>query len=248
MLLRLAHDISSKGQKRRQETQKAIEGNPFCAKTWDLSRSFAGEHVPQEVLKYLQVTKLAERQDCAHLPSFSAMFREGMMLQIEFKNEAQKLSQFIADRVFMESYGSIIFMSLIAALAELSEVGIVHRNLSPDSIYVSNDFSKLKFSDFQNSLMTSWNDGARAFGIFPYSALQDKVAKQEGAESPGQDLWSVGVVLLEIVVGSNFVQNARRVEDIESIMSLVEEYVPKEVYDLLDDLLFHHDCYAFSSK
>lgn len=96
--------------------------------------------------------------------------------------------------------------------------------------------------------MESWKNEVRVFGTFPYSALQDKVAKQEDADSPVQDLWSVGITLLEIIVGSNFVQNSRRVEDIESILSYTEEYISKEVFDLIEDLLFHNDCFEFSSK
>lgn len=48
----------------------------------------------------------------------------------------------------MENYGGRIFIHLIEGLSELKELGIIHRYLSPKSIYISQDFEEMKFFDF----------------------------------------------------------------------------------------------------
>ena len=60
-----------------------------------------------------------------------------MKLTIEFVNEVDLLSKTITDRLKMERFGSRVFSNLLDGLTELNKFKIIHRYLSPRSIYVS---------------------------------------------------------------------------------------------------------------
>ena len=83
---------------------------------------------------------MALQHGSKHLPCFSRMERDGMNLTIEFSNEAELLSKTINDREKMERFGIRVFINLLDGLAELSKLKIIHRYLSPSSIYVSEDY------------------------------------------------------------------------------------------------------------
>ena len=76
----------------------------------------------------------------------------------------------------------------------------------------------------------------------PYSLLESKEVTDNHRKTLQCDYWSVGVIMLEIIVGHKLVEKLMRVSDIESIMSNIEEYIAKEVFEVIDDLLFHPDC------
>jgi hypothetical protein len=46
------------------------------------------EHVPNEIIKYIQISKLAKEYNAKHLPTCLGMEREKMSLTLEFDNEA----------------------------------------------------------------------------------------------------------------------------------------------------------------
>ena len=165
-----------------------------------------------------------------------------MNLTIEFSNEAELLSKTIDDREKMERFGSRVFINLLDGLAELSKLKIIHRYLSPSSIYVSEDYSRLKFFEFSNAIVKNCPNGIKRYDVMPYSLLESKEVSDNHRKTLQCDFWSVGVVMLEIVVGHKMVQNIMRVSDIERVMSSIEEYIAKEVFELIDDLLFHPDC------
>ena len=102
------------------------------------------------------------------------MERDGMKLTIEFSNEAELLSNKITDRVKMEKYGCIVFTNLLDGLAELHKLKIIHRYLSPRSIYVSEDFDKLKFFEFSNAIVEDCPNGIKLYDVMPYSLLESK--------------------------------------------------------------------------
>ena len=85
-------------------------------------------------------------------------------------------------------------------------------------------------------------------GALPYSRINGRTDEMLDHSSPSLDYWSVGMVMLEIIVGSVLVKSIQRVRDVEIIMGKIERYLPERLYELIDDLLFHPDCTEFSTS
>ena len=100
----------------------------------------------------------------------------------------------------------------------------------------------MKFSEFSNSIVEDCPNGIKLYDVMPYSLLESKEVTDNHRKTLQCDFWSVGIVMLEIIVGHDIVEKIMRVNDIEIIMSSIEEYIAKEVFDVIDDLLFHPDC------
>ena len=47
----------------------------------------------------------------------------------------------------MVKHGAVIFLNMLDGLAELKKLKILHRNITPDSIMVSDTFLDLEFCD-----------------------------------------------------------------------------------------------------
>ena len=56
--------------------------------------------------------------------------------------------------------------------------------------------------------------------------------------SPEWDLWSVAVMILEVISGSDLVLLLKTYEDIQALMVDVRPFLPKALLNLLEEILF----------
>ena len=69
----------------------------------------------------------------------------------------------------------------------------------------------------------------RMLGINPYTRL----------DSPDWDLWSIGMMSLEIIVGTDLVLLLTTYEAVESLMVDIRPFIPLSTHLLLTDMLFN---------
>ena len=68
----------------------------------------------------------------------------------------------------------------------------------------------------------------RMLGVNPYTRL----------DSPDWDLWSIGMMSLEIIVGTDLVLLLSTYDNVESLMMDIRPHIPMVTYHLLDEMLF----------
>ena len=59
------------------------------------------------------------------------------------------------------------------------------------------------------------------------------------ASSKDWDLWSIGMITLEVIVGSDLVLLLSTMEAVESLMTDIRPHIPTNTHLLLTEMLFH---------
>ncbi len=112
-------------------------------------------------------------------------------------------------------------LDLADALARVHRLGIIHRDLKPENILLAEDGS-VRLSDFGIAHLRGQapltGEGA-LLGTLPY--LSPEACQGQGAD-PSQDLWSLGVILYEMLEG-------RRPYEAPSAWELIQKIVAEPV-------------------
>ena len=128
---------------------------------------------------------------------------------------------------------------LASALEYLKNMNIVHRDLKPQNILLSSDYRTLKITDFNFARELYENDLAQTLCGSPLYMAPEIIEKQH--YSIKSDLWSVGMILYEMVYGNNPYFDACNVIDLlQKIKERSIQYsdrVSPECNNLLSSLL-----------
>lgn len=90
-----------------------------------------------------------------------------------------------------EKYMKYYFTQILNALYDLDSLGIIHGDIKPDNILLTNDFMKIKFCDFGFAHHNKDQDQDMICGTLKYMSPIDT----------NSDLWGAGVILYEMTFG-----------------------------------------------
>ncbi|KAI0711192.1 kinase-like domain-containing protein [Cerioporus squamosus] len=97
-----------------------------------------------------------------------------------------------------------VFVQLLDAVAHCHANGVYHRDLKPDNVLVNEDGSQIRLADFGLATTTKVSDN---FGCGSSTYMSPECIGQEIGYEPysteASDVWSLGVILCNIVAGSN---------------------------------------------
>ncbi|XP_044727731.1 TBC domain-containing protein kinase-like protein, partial [Chrysoperla carnea] len=126
-------------------------------------------------------------------------------------------------KVFNEEELFFIAYQILNTLKFLHEKDIVHRNLSPENIYINKE-NQIKFFNYGLYYMTG--DGKYVpfpIGTPKYMAPEALLAgPMKQSLGPKPDLWSVGIILAELALGITFWTNLKLKQLLRKILSLLE--------------------------
>merc|ERR1740129_2146604 len=122
--------------------------------------------------------------------------------------EGQELFDFIKSRQqrpVAEEAIRLISKSILSALAHCHGHGTCHRDVKPENIIVQKDYSA-KLVDFGCACPRHQPQGSRCIGTLPFIA-PERLSGQSRDGAPA-DVWSFGVVILEMKFGLNALSRA----------------------------------------
>ena len=134
-----------------------------------------------------------------------------------------------------------IVISLVQALKELKEKGIIHRNIKPENIFVieSNDDPEnnfeIKLANFDCAIHIKDVQNSKPMGTFIYTAPEiiNNLEYNEKA-----DYWSLGIVLFELYFGCHPFIKDESIYKIRKILDGNEEFIFRKSYIPSLDVLF----------
>ena len=91
------------------------------------------------------------------------------------------------------------------ALTELELAKVTHRSISPKTIQLPADMTTLILTDLTNMCDADDEVEYEQGGVAPYCSLSFLEHNHFERSDPAWDTWSVGVIILEILLGSEFV-------------------------------------------
>jgi serine/threonine protein kinase len=127
---------------------------------------------------------------------------------------------------FKELEAVQLLTPIIAALEATHRAGVVHRDLKPDNIYLARNLGVAQYpvlmdygiagllSDPNDSL--TWNNGSLLVGTPAYMAPEQ--AAGTGSVDPRADIYSMGVLLYELLTGSSPFQRESEQATIDAIL------------------------------
>jgi hypothetical protein len=125
----------------------------------------------------------------------------------------------------MYLHGSKIIKLLLMGLIELKDFGVKVYNIEPSSIYLNDDYSKLIFADVKHMASKEEKKCPVITTKPPYSGLFGLLKEREQWESHARDMYSIGVVILEIIVGTEMAIMTKRPLGLIKLLSDLTDYL-----------------------
>lgn len=124
------------------------------------------------------------------------------------------------------SFDDIIQLSyqILTALAHLNKYGIVHRMLSPDNIVLDEERNVKLFNYGLYYITGSGRDVSFPIGIPKYTAPEVFLLSAtfpDYSSSPKVDIWSVGIILLELIFKKQLWPNLKVGQYLRKVLSLI---------------------------
>jgi len=147
---------------------------------------------------------------------------------------------------FIEKCGTVkekdalnIFIKVIEMVEQLHSCRIAHKDLKPDNIFVDPATLKVRVIDFGLSVFVLGNNFITEFCGSPLY-MPPEVLNKEAYDPMIADIWSLGVILLEMLLGTNPWTSAETVEHL--IHAIEQELVfpshfSTEIVKLLSEIL-----------
>ncbi len=110
--------------------------------------------------------------------------------------DGKNLAQLISETTLTYKEAVDIIIQILAALQYAHEKNVIHRDLKPGNILLTAE-RKAKITDFGTAMIQSGKNGAGIGGTIYYMAKEQVL----GHPTPASDVYSVGVILYEMVTG-----------------------------------------------
>jgi len=131
-----------------------------------------------------------------------------------------------------------IFLNLVNIIDEIHSCNVAHKDLKPENIFVDPSSNTVSVIDFGLSSMVTSQTLEKKFCGSPLYMAPEMLNKE--AYNPiYADVWSIGVVLYEMLIGCNPWSSAENLEDLIDLVSRVEfpSYLSKNAVELLSGML-----------
>ena len=188
-------------------------------------------------MRHLQFAKIFQINQLRHLQHFVSISRLGMQVRLELTKLPLTLRSIIGNRSIMQERGKGIIILLIKALTELEQANVTHRSINPNNIQLPQDLSNIVLADLSNMVdaggEVDYEQGAEA----PYCSMGFMEHRHLEKSDAHWDTWSVGVIILEILMGTEFVLLANNHQKLLSALQMSAEYLDRALYELLEEML-----------
>jgi serine/threonine protein kinase len=131
-----------------------------------------------------------------------------------------------------------ILQNLIKAVENIHSCRIAHKDLKPDNIFIDPDTDDVTLIDFGLSSQIHDNQLDNSFSGSPLY-MPPEVLNRESYDPVVADVWSLGVILYEMLIGSNPWSAAENLEELIEIVSQIDypSFLSNDAVGLLTGML-----------
>jgi len=137
-----------------------------------------------------------------------------------------------------EHHALVIFQNLLKSIEEIHSCRVAHKDLKPENIFVDPDSYDVSVIDFGLSSLVDTNSKDKTFCGSPLYMAPEMLNK-EAYDPILADIWSIGVILYEMLLGCNPWSSAENLEDLIEIVNKIEfpNFLSKHAIHLLSGML-----------
>jgi len=137
-----------------------------------------------------------------------------------------------------ENHALQIFHNLVKTIEKIHGCKVAHKDLKPENIFVDPDSYDVAVIDFGLSSMVDLNTKDKSFCGSPLYMAPEMLNK-EVYDPILADIWSVGVILYEMLIGCNPWSAAENLEDLIEIVNKIDfpTFLSKQSVHLLSGML-----------
>jgi hypothetical protein len=127
---------------------------------------------------------------------------------------------------------------LLDAYIELEKSDVRLRSIQPSSTFYSTKLDKVVFSDISASCQRNSTASRKVEVRAPYSSIGFFQFNTKPSSSPFWDRWSIGIMILEIIVGTDLLLEHTTYSELEKFLADCMDYLDVETFEFLNCMLF----------
>ena len=135
-------------------------------------------------------------------------------------------------------HGHMVIKGLLNMLLELRKIDATLHNLDPEGLFVSTNGTKLMLVDLLSITFKGMQFLTTPTTSMPFSNQDLKEHEQTGYHRQERTMWSVGMMILQLFVGSDLVQCLRTNQDAIEVLAHVSDELGNRFYTLIKALMF----------
>ena len=125
----------------------------------------------------------------------------------------------------MHEFGQNIVKQLLIGLMELRSLRVVLRDIEPLSISISDDMAKINFLGLTNIVVKEKNPDLCMTIFEPYCPAKYPEFRKLGTKNFAMDKWSVGIIIIEIICGTEFALPLKTWERTDDMLDILQDYL-----------------------
>jgi MAP/microtubule affinity-regulating kinase len=136
-----------------------------------------------------------------------------------------------------------IFSRLVEALDSLHIQGVAHKDLKPENVFIDPVTHQIKLIDFGLSVVVSKGELVKLYCGSPMY-MAPEVLNRDPHDPQKSDIWSLGVILYQTLVGSSPWSGAESLDDLLDLVIFepqvqMPSFLSEPVKSLLSSMLMH---------
>ena len=108
------------------------------------------------------------------------------------------------------------------------------RTITPGRIFLSDDATKLVLNGLDDVIWEGEPRHTKPVTVMPYSNRDLKGYETTPAFSYTRDLWSLGVIILEVLVGNDLVRGIRTDDEMRELLKLAKPCIGYDLHRLVE--------------
>ncbi|TVU21325.1 hypothetical protein EJB05_30953 [Eragrostis curvula] len=176
-------------------------GGHFAIKILDRNKILS-QHIDVQIRREIGTLKVLKHPNVVRLHEVAAS-KTKIYMVLEFVNGGELFDKIAARGKLPEQEGRKLFQQLIDGISYCHDKGVYHRDLKPENVLVDRK-GNIKISDFGLSALPQHlgNDGLLHTTCGSPNYIAPEVLQNRGYDGSLSDIWSCGVILFVMLVGS----------------------------------------------
>lgn len=199
--------------------------------------SLLNEELVRILWRTLKFSRLAKKHKISCLPSFVSLERVQCDVKLTTTSMPKDWHSLVRNQELLIAKGNVIFAALLDALEELKKHKIVIRGIHPSNIVFSEDYSLVMFARVENACIELEKDEVKNQQPSPYNTDADFFLEEYPLTHHHRDVFAVGLLLLEILVGPEVLAVNQRDVDLCDLWKMIQVYLDKKTKALISGMI-----------